>query len=75
MLPDAPRAALVTFKVGPWPLPMNDQQRQCMDRLIARARARGLPFLSIQDDARREVVAWVVEPLPNVALVATGESR
>lgn len=62
------RTVRVWFKVGPWPLPMTDQQRQTMDRLIARARARGLPFCSITDDARRECCAWVVEPLPALTL-------
>ncbi|ODT04791.1 MAG: hypothetical protein ABS52_04225 [Gemmatimonadetes bacterium SCN 70-22] len=62
----------VIIRLGPWPVPLTDQQRGCLDRLIARARIRQLPFLSILDDQRRECVAFVVEPLPTVAVVATG---
>lgn len=71
---ERPEGALVILRVGPWTLPMTDQQLQCMDRMIARARARALPFCSIVDDERRECVAWVVEPVPAVAVVATGVS-
>lgn len=60
------------IRVGPWPVPLTDRQRACLDRMIARARTRRLPFLSIIDDQRRECVAFVVEPLPDVAVVATG---
>lgn len=69
---ERPEGTLVVLRVGPWSLPMQDQQLACMDRMIARARARGLPFCSIVDDTRRECVAWVVEPLSAVAVVATG---
>lgn len=69
---DSPRGGFVILRVGPWALPMTDQQLRCMDRLIARARDRQLPFVSIQDDNRRECVAFVVEPIHHVAVLATG---
>lgn len=69
--PEVPQACAIV-RLGPWRTPLTDQQRACVDRLIARARARQLPFLSIVDDQRRECVVWVVEPLPSVAPVATG---
>lgn len=58
------------LRVGPWPMPMTDQQLQMMDRMIARARSRALPFLSVVDDGAQLCVAFVVEPLPNVSIVA-----
>lgn len=63
-------AGHATLQVGPWPMPMSDRQRQMMDRMIARARARGLPFLSIVDDVAKVCVAFVIEPFPPASPVA-----
>lgn len=62
--PPAPEGSRgwVIIRVGPWAMPLNDQQRTYLDRIIARARERRIPAVSIVDDVRKECVVWTMEP-------------
>lgn len=52
----------VIIRVGPWAMPLTDQQRTYLDRIVARARERRIPACSIVDDVRKECVVWTMEP-------------
>jgi len=52
----------VIIRVGPWAMPLTEQQRTYLDRIVARARERRIPTCSIVDDVRKECVVWTMEP-------------